>query len=57
MRSITTTADAESTLKSRTATCLKSSPARTAVADGIHETRQAAVNYRQIGLSRALLIR
>ena len=42
MRSITTTADAVSTLKTRTVTCLKSSPARTAAADGIHETRQAA---------------
>ena len=42
VRSITTTADAVSTSKTRTATCLKSSPARTAAADGIHETWQAA---------------
>ena len=42
MRSITTTTDAVSISKTRTVTCLKSSPARTAAADGIHETRQAA---------------
>ena len=37
VRSITTTADAVSTSKTRTATCLKSSPARTAAADGFIE--------------------
>jgi hypothetical protein len=42
VRSITTTTDAVSTSKTRTVTCLKSSPARTAAADGIHEIRQAA---------------
>src|SRR5262249_54620625 len=54
MRSITTTADAVSTSKTRTVTCLKSSPARTAAADGIHETRQAA--GRQVNTSRQLMV-
>jgi len=38
VRSITTTADAVSTSKTRTVTCLKSLPARTAAANEIHET-------------------
>jgi hypothetical protein len=38
-RSITTTADAESTSRISTVTSLKSSPARMAAADGIHEAR------------------